>query len=295
MRRGLERIARGGLRQGDTLFGVFLLCGAVALFAGVRLFGPALLAVLAGTGVGFAFARPATGERAHPIPFEAPFFALFCLSEAAEGRQGSVLRAGIAAGLALVATLLGELLTPGRGRWDPRAMRFWPFATALLLGALALLSARTGGAGTMRPWFAGWLPPNVAEDAVFVLRKIVHSTFYPLLGYAALRAFEARRPGLPRPAVLPWAFAFTAVFAVFDEVRQAGIPGRGGAARDVFLDLGATLALFAWLRHGTLRHGTLRRKATGRAGYRSSSPSPSPPSSPSGSNGSPAPSSDSEA
>lgn len=237
--------------EGATVVGTVLVAAAAAFLAGVPVFNLALVAAVIGTGVdlGARWSLPGSEKRV-AVPFAAVFVAAFALSEAREGRGGDLFRALILLGLAGAVMLFGAGLRAWRGDRG-----FWGVAAVGLLTLLGLYSAGSGSAGSMRLWFAGWLPPGMAEGLIVVIRKGVHSTFYPLLAYAALRSFEGRG-SVSRRGVVPWAFAFAAVFAVFDEVRQAGVPGRGGAARDVFLDLGATaLVLGVLWRRGSVSRG----------------------------------------
>lgn len=189
---------------------------AVSVFAGKGAVNVATVAVLAMTVWLWLLPRGA----AVPSLAHGPLFvAVYSLVEGIEGRGGSVMNAGIAS------FILGGLTI----WWTASTSRPWTFVAAVLLAGLAFLSARTGGAGTMVPWFAGWLPSAWVGPVVIGVRKMVHATFYPALAYSVLRAEPSTGRGR--------AFLFVAIFAVFDEVRQSAIPGRTGSAWDVLLDL----------------------------------------------------------
>lgn len=240
---------------------IVLLGGAVmARLGGMPLTHPAMIAAGLAQAVTLAFGRK-IGESGRYLPGMLLFVGAAALTEAREGRgyETWALVPTLVI-LALVRVWLSYSWSHGIDRPVPPAQRSawaWtvPLALPFLLTLLGLYSAASGGADRMTPWF-GWLSPEAMSTTVLLVRKAIHSTFYPLLALAILPALGRHRPDAR--ANIPWALALTAVFAGFDEIRQSAIPGRTGSAWDVLLDLTATtvvLAIVSW---------RLRRKAEDR-------------------------------
>ena len=79
---------------------------------------------------------------------------------------------------------------------------------------------------------------QIIEDSGFsltdVVRKTAHITEYGVLAFVAYFAFRR----------FSWAFAFSVLYAVSDEIHQIFVPGRGPRVTDVLIDsFGAFLAL----------------------------------------------------
>lgn len=106
----------------------------------------------------------------------------------------------------------------------------------IMICFLAFASSGKGGNG----WQIRWLMENLgwtydrADNLVFWIRKTLHFSFYGLVGTFALRF--ARSTGYKGNTWM-WAFAWTLVNAVFDEIRQSISPGRTGSIYDVGLDM----------------------------------------------------------
>lgn len=232
---------------------IVLLGGSVVgWLGGVPPLQPALAAAVLAQALTLALGR-SVGQRGRYLPGLLLFVGTAALTEAREGRGSeSALLIPMLVVLALVRVWLSYAWAHGvdRPRDDAfaelarRSAAGWlvPLALPMLLVLLGLYSAASGGADRMSSWFS-WLPTETMGTAVLIVRKCVHATFYPLLALSILPALGRVRSDVRANA--PWALALTAVFAGFDEVRQAGIPGRTGSAWDVLLDLTATAIVLA--------------------------------------------------
>lgn len=107
--------------------------------------------------------------------------------------------------------------------------------------------------GPLLHWIFPGITPETEDQLVFICRKGAHFLEYALLGILAWLAFRSLQPQ-PRS----WrrcdalkALILVLVYAVSDEIHQAFVPSRQGAALDVLIDTagGATgLFLLAWAR-----------------------------------------------
>jgi hypothetical protein len=147
------------------------------------------------------------------------------------GAQLLPLRIGaLAAALALA---LGSSVRPRLQAW-----------LAVLAATCLLVAWFSGGAGAADPMLdfvvrTFGLDEATAGAILRVFRKSVHFLFYGFVGYAA---FQVVRETGSRPLVgVAAGMLFVLFLALFDEIRQATIPGRTGSALDVLLNLaGAT-------------------------------------------------------
>jgi VanZ family protein len=130
------------------------------------------------------------------------------------GGPGALSRwAPVAAWCAVIAVFSGDAFSGGETR-------------QILLPALALILP---GAS-----------PETLLAVHDVVRKLAHPAEYAVLAWLAARAFA--RP--ERPARATWAFAILLclVWATLDELHQATLASRTGAASDVLLDAGGAVA-----------------------------------------------------
>ena len=91
--------------------------------------------------------------------------------------------------------------------------------------------------------------PNVEFDISsfnHIVRKSAHFFAYLVLGVLAMNAF--RRSGVQGYKSIMLAAAVCVLYAVSDEFHQLFVPGRGGQAKDVFIDsAGATVGIVVYL------------------------------------------------
>ncbi len=79
-----------------------------------------------------------------------------------------------------------------------------------------------------------------------VLKKSGHAIEYAMLALLLYRALGANVAG-PPGARMGLAWALAVLYAIFDELHQARVPGRTPAALDVAIDaVGAALGLALW-------------------------------------------------
>ncbi len=127
-----------------------------------------------------------------------------------------------------------------------------PLAVWMLV--IAVLSGPAGSEDSMRDGIS-WLlrplsallggPPAgeaISQEAVWVLRKLLHMGEYGMLALLAFRWFSSL--GLAASGRdISGAFVLSATYSVLDEVHQAFMPGRSGAPADVLIDLLAVCAV----------------------------------------------------
>lgn len=210
---------------------------------GAGIFNPALLAAIVATIWNLLLRKE---KLETPLALFAPliFLVAYLAQETAEGRLHAE------TGLLFGFTFGGMAVGIGLSK------KGWPckLFVVFLLILLAVFSARSGGADHMQPYFNPWFSPAAMGTAILIVRKSIHSTFYPLLGFSLLRSMETI--GWRRKDALLRAWPLVANFAIFDEVRQSTMPNREGSWRDVLLDLTATTILFAFLYYRHRRRGT---------------------------------------
>ena len=227
-------------------------CGLITASANLPFLNLATLAAFGMLGLVLAFAR-AAGVRRGSVGGPLLFVGVYSLTEWSEGRtRGSELLVAIV--LLFAGLTIWGILQRIYASYETPAERRLAFGSAFLIPLLVLLasySGASGGAGGMTPWFS-WLPDDVAWAIVVTIRKLIHSTYYPLLALSALAAFTRTRPDLRANA--PWALGLAAIFAIFDELRQSLIPGRTGSGWDVLLDLvAATIVLALVIRRASAK------------------------------------------
>ena len=143
---------------------------------------------------------------------------------------------------------------------------FWRYWLPVLLWCALIFGFSTEAGSTLhtsrilRP-ILRWLNPQISDEAIYRvqygLRKTAHVCEYAMLALLVWRA--RRRPA--RDDRRPWdwrvaglALAFSAVFALSDELHQALVPSREARVGDVLLDsLGAALGLLALRVYGRWR------------------------------------------
>ena len=87
------------------------------------------------------------------------------------------------------------------------------------------------------------------ETLHYLIRKGAHMTEYAVLSASACVLFFYLADiriwnGLSRRGMALYALAFSAFFAVTDEIHQAFVPGRGPAVKDVLIDsVGAAIGI----------------------------------------------------
>lgn len=237
--------------------------GMLSGLGGVSPLNPVLVAAGAAQALVLGFGR-AIGQRGRYLPGLLLFIGAYALAEAREGR-GVESRLLVPALVLLALVRIRLSLVPSSPESDefPEAKIeeerpapspwFWlaRLLLPLLLTLLGLYSGGAGGAERMSASF-DWLPSDIAWNVLVFVRKLIHSTFYPLLACGALVTLWRLRPNIRANA--PWALGLTAIFAVFDEVRQSAVPGRSGSAWDVLLDLvAATIVLAIVVRRTKLK------------------------------------------
>jgi hypothetical protein len=118
---------------------------------------------------------------------------------------------------------------------------------------------RSPGARPLGRWLASWLPvvawaaviflasaqPNLrfvpVETLDLVVRKVGHMAVFGILALLIWRAM-ARTTAVRRPWA--WGLALAGLYAITDEIHQAGVPGRNASAVDVAIDAtGAVIAI----------------------------------------------------
>jgi VanZ family protein len=101
--------------------------------------------------------------------------------------------------------------------------------------------------GPLLHWIFPGITPEAEDQLVFLCRKGAHFLEYAFLGILAWLAFRSLQPQ-PRPwsrsdAVKALIIVF--VYAISDEVHQAFVPSRQGAAGDVLIDtVGGAAGIF---------------------------------------------------
>ncbi len=131
------------------------------------------------------------------------------------------------------------------------------FGLLLLLcsWAIGFLSSNSGGASPMIQIVQSLFHADygTAYNIVFVLRKIIHFTFYGTVSLVAL-GFLFRTVGRER-SLLWLALCIALALAAFDELRQSGMTQRTGSVYDVLLDLSGVAVFlgFAWRRESRIR------------------------------------------
>jgi VanZ family protein len=102
------------------------------------------------------------------------------------------------------------------------------------------------------------IPSDVFPDVGFWgWSKLVHLIYFGVLCYLLEKVLREQRrfPLLARRPVL-FAFIFTVIYGITDEVHQLITPGRNGQPADVLIDaLGASLSIA-----GTRVYAAIRRK-----------------------------------
>lgn len=97
-----------------------------------------------------------------------------------------------------------------------------------------------------------WASPETLEAAHFLLRKLGHVAEYFVLSLLLYRAIAAGRSGWRAS----WAVAAVVAaigYAAADELHQAFLPSRTGAAADVLFDAAGAVAAMLVLRWRLLR------------------------------------------
>lgn len=101
--------------------------------------------------------------------------------------------------------------------------------------------------GPLLHWLFPGISPESEDQIVFICRKAAHALEYALLGILAWLAIRSLHPQ-PRPWNRSDAFKaliIVFVYAVSDEIHQAYVPSRQGAAVDVLIDtVGGAVGLF---------------------------------------------------
>lgn len=206
-----------------------------------------LLAIVTTTLWGLAPHLKAIEDRAglflaHASGLLLAFLASNDLDKLSEGTS-KVLRAGTI-GLWVVAVLGTALATLGGSARARPAMR-WALLACLVSLMVAYFSGSEGGAGSWVAWIEAKLHLSraSAENAVFVMRKTLHFSFYATLAWLPWRV---ARLGGASPGLAAWiAVGFAGSFAMFDEFRQRTSPGRMGSPWDVALDLSGVAFVLA--------------------------------------------------
>jgi len=114
----------------------------------------------------------------------------------------------------------------------PRVGRVWRWlAVVLWMGLIFYVSAQAD------------LPHHPEETWDLILKKLGHFSEYGILAVLVFWASVQDAESIRTRAVLG-AFAFTALYALSDEIHQSFVPGRDSQLLDVALDaVGAGLAL----------------------------------------------------
>jgi VanZ family protein len=105
--------------------------------------------------------------------------------------------------------------------------------------------------GPLLRWLFPGITPETEDQLVFICRKGAHFLEYALLGILAWLALRSLQPQ-PQPQPQSWsrgdavkALIIVFVYAISDEIHQAFVPSRQGAAVDVLIDtLGGAAGLF---------------------------------------------------
>lgn len=158
-----------------------------------------------------------------------------------------------------------------------RRLRYW--APVLLWAALIwYFSSETfAAASTSRfllPLLARLLPwasPETLDAAHFLLRKLGHFAEYFVFALLLYRAIGAGRGGW-RPGWALAALVLATGYAAADELHQARLPSRTGAAPDVLLDAAGAAAALLVLRRRELSRQS-RQPAAPATAIQSRSPS----------------------
>jgi VanZ family protein len=142
-------------------------------------------------------------------------------------------------------------------------VKYW---LPVVVWMLLIFSASTDMLSTQRTSrfigpFLRWFSPDISESTVkqvqLVIRKIAHLTEYAILAGLLWRAFRKPQTNDSRPwswRQAGWAWAFTALYAVTDEVHQSFVASRHGSPWDVLIDItGAALGVFLIWQMGRRR------------------------------------------
>ncbi len=141
---------------------------------------------------------------------------------------------------------------------DPRAL-LWPLASIAWAAHISFLSTSTFSGDLSRPllrqflaFFHLTLSPQAFSVVHVLLRKSAHVTEYLVFGLLLYLSLLGRERFRWRSSTARRAMVAGAVFALFDELHQTFVPGRGASVVDWSIDTaGVTLAML--LLYGAVR------------------------------------------